>query len=867
MIKQYFTDGLIQIAIILSLLRTDLNNWHLHNNYINYPEVQDIILGQSFAYTTTNFHNQYNNQNSPGGSVHPKNVDNDFFSSIFRDLRSLSRFRRFDGIATEVNAFLVSETTFGLPATAASGPQTHSSEDSNNNNHAHPAIPNAETSASLVQENVDNQASTSEGVCSVNDDDSAGAVGVQPPSEPGSEPTDEDLDLIEVLWRQDIDLGVGKEVFDINLRRELERDRELELQKKREKQKELELIRLKAEEEKRQQQQQWLSQNFMQDGETGEWVPLNGSVSLQSSPVQMPPDVLTNSELLNSALSLEEALDILHAETGTFVDPSYTVPDNNTQLPMPPQSHISPTGPSVETFLLETDNYTTQTVQQPPQHLSPNLNRQESLDQHWDDLVSLLDLAGVNSSQLNITNVNPTQLNMSHLNTTSTGPQMNVTNINTPSVNITTLNSMAMNLNNEVNTTSDMSSPSVQSPCINNNVLLQNATMPAPVANVTVPVPVTNTTQSMSPINNTGFLPPSQEFNSSVPNTDTIGGLDWEASEMLFSNVTGTVNQTEGLEDIDGILPDFLPEDELDLAINEGLQTMQMLDEASSDSAVSMGSASPMQDLSESNAMSPFDGLEGATGGSDYGSPTYSKTSKYDPEEYRYSYSCSFSHSDSSQTNYSTSSNDTDVNKPLGGNNHINHNHTYPLKPGASPKEIKTSTKTDKPKTKGPHARDQKRALELNVPFSVEQIIESPVEEFNEMITKYKLTEPQIQLIRDIRRRGKNKVAAQNCRKRKLDVVITLEDEMDTLKEMKEKLMRERQQIDKQTREMKEKFSHMYQEIFHSLRDEHGRPYDPNEYSLQQSSDGNVFLVPRNYSTEDQLANGNKKRKNIKKED
>lgn len=55
-----------------------------------------------------------------------------------------------------------------------------------------------------------------------------------------------------------------------------------------------------------------------------------------------------------------------------------------------------------------------------------------------------------------------------------------------------------------------------------------------------------------------------------MPNTDTMGGLDWDTSEMLFSNVTGTVNQTEGLEDIDGILPNFLPEDELDLAINEG---------------------------------------------------------------------------------------------------------------------------------------------------------------------------------------------------------------------------------------------------------------------------------------------------------
>lgn len=39
----------------------------------------------------------------------------------------------------------------------------------------------------------------------------------------------QDLDLIDVLWRQDVDLGVGKEVFDPNLRRELERERELEL--------------------------------------------------------------------------------------------------------------------------------------------------------------------------------------------------------------------------------------------------------------------------------------------------------------------------------------------------------------------------------------------------------------------------------------------------------------------------------------------------------------------------------------------------------------------------------------------------------------------------------------------------------------
>jgi len=41
----------------------------------------------------------------------------------------------------------------------------------------------------------------------------------------------QDLALIETLWKTDQDLGVGKEVFDLNLRKEQEREREIELQK------------------------------------------------------------------------------------------------------------------------------------------------------------------------------------------------------------------------------------------------------------------------------------------------------------------------------------------------------------------------------------------------------------------------------------------------------------------------------------------------------------------------------------------------------------------------------------------------------------------------------------------------------------
>lgn len=252
--------------------------------------------------------------------------------------------------------------------------------------------------------------------------------------------------------------------------------------------------------------------------------------------------------------------------------------------------------------------------------------------------------------------------------------------------------------------------------------------------------------------------------------------------------------------------------------------------------------------------MSPYDGMEGgARGGGDFGdgTPDFGKR----PRKYNFNGGFNYNENgaESSQSNYSSSSNDTDFQYRPSSTNHIRHNHSYPLQPGQEPREFKKYSITDKPKQKGPHCRDKKRLEDLKVPLSMDQIVESPVEEFNEILTHHKLSESQLQLIRDIRRRGKNKVAAQNCRKRKMDVIVTLEDEMTQLKESREKLMAERQMIDKQTRDMKDKYSALYREIFLSLRDEHGRPYDPAQFSLQQSSDGNVFLVPKNVTSEEQL--------------
>lgn len=142
-------------------------------------------------------------------------------------------------------------------------------------------------------------------------------------------------------------------------------------------------------------------------------------------------------------------------------------------------------------------------------------------------------------------------------------------------------------------------------------------------------------------------------------------------------------------------------------------------------------------------------------------------------------------------------------------------------------------------------SRDEQRAKALKIPFTVDMIINLPVDDFNEMMSKHQLSEAQLALVRDIRRRGKNKVAAQNCRKRKMENIVGLEGDLDSLKDEKDRLLSEKSQNIKHLKEMKQQLSTLYLEVFNMLRDEKGNSYSPSDYSLQQSSDGSVFLVPR----------------------
>ncbi|XP_042263983.1 transcription factor NF-E2 45 kDa subunit [Thunnus maccoyii] len=143
-----------------------------------------------------------------------------------------------------------------------------------------------------------------------------------------------------------------------------------------------------------------------------------------------------------------------------------------------------------------------------------------------------------------------------------------------------------------------------------------------------------------------------------------------------------------------------------------------------------------------------------------------------------------------------------------------------------------------------PLSRDERRAVALKIPFPMDKIINLPVDDFNELLTQYSLTETQLALVRDIRRRGKNKVAAQNCRKRKLESIIHLERELGQLQAQRENLAQERLQFQRSLAFIKCRLTDLYAEVFSHLRDEDGQPYSIDEYSLQQTPDGKVYLVP-----------------------
>merc|ERR1711973_278096 len=99
--------------------------------------------------------------------------------------------------------------------------------------------------------------------------------------------------------------------------------------------------------------------------------------------------------------------------------------------------------------------------------------------------------------------------------------------------------------------------------------------------------------------------------------------------------------------------------------------------------------------------------------------------------------------------------------------------------------------------------KDEKLAREAGIKLQIKaEIIHKPMEEFNDILSKHSVSEEVINICRDIRRRGKNKIAAQNCRKRKVEQIYSLEEDLQMARSRKKIILSERAELLRQQREL-----------------------------------------------------------------
>ncbi|KAK1793965.1 hypothetical protein P4O66_010883 [Electrophorus voltai] len=798
-LKKYFTEGLIQFTILLSLIgvRVDVDS------YLNsqLPPLREIILGPSSAYTQTQFHNLRNTLDGYG--IHPKSVDLDHFFAIRQLLNQVHSLDHLRVPTTELSAWLVHRD----PETVVSATSQSSPSIALDNGGSLEDVNNPEASA------MRGAGSASETTYSLSGEDSLGAVAPeisqeQEDREGSDDLSKEDIDLIDILWRQDIDLGAGREVFNYSSR---QKDGEAEKPSE-------------ENEEASAQEEDWRNGINLQegqsltlvDGETGESIPEQlSSLGAQTS------------------MSLQECLRLLEATFPFGNESEFQATDSTPQLRGPIEDV-----PSTSQGLPLTAP--------PPQSDAPL-----DLEQQWQDIMAIMELQDMevnNTTENTIINNNQ---NNTGANTTESGTMASFGLPRSGLIN------QDVSLHQASLPSCSQDVPALFNPDLDPSVGQRSALLRLASSNSS------NINSTFGVTNLTGlFLPP---LLNSTSNLTSVSVLPDPFTSLLEESMLDEISL-------------------LDLAMEEGFsqaQASQLEDELDSDSGLSLDSGhSPVSPSnSETSCSSTASSSSTSATFSEEGAVGYSTDSEaaaaeaeegavggYQPE---YSKLCRMSYQDPSHFH------------GLLQMESVNHNHTYNLPLASSYPEHsqllgpcakkERDKQLQQAKLQPPRdfidkqsSRDERRARAMKIPFSNDKIVNLPVEEFNELLSKHHLSEAQLSLIRDIRRRGKNKMAAQNCRKRKLDTIINLEQGVQDLRRDKARLLKEKMEFLRSIRQMKQKVQSLYQEVLSQLRDEEGRPYPAGEYSLQYGTDGSILIMPRSMTAE-QGRKPDKKQKDKKK--
>ncbi|XP_009460614.1 PREDICTED: nuclear factor erythroid 2-related factor 2 isoform X3 [Nipponia nippon] len=573
------------------------------------------------------------------------------------------------------------------------------------------------------------------------------------------------MNLIDILWRQDIDLGARREVFDFSQR---QKEYELEKQKKLEKERQEQLQK---------EQEKALLAQLELDEETGEFVPVQPAQRIQSENTGPPIGFSQTSKPEAEALSFDDCMQLL-AEAFPFID------DNESLVPAQINSN---------SVFISSDQ--TQPPESPVLVQLTDAENMQNIEQVWEELLSLPELQCLNIENDNLAEVS-----------TITSPETKPTEMH----NSYNYYSSLPIMRKDVNCSPDFLD-----------------SIEGPFSGI---LPPEDTSQlSVNSLNDTS--PSNSDFCEDFYTTfiDTKANGDTATTNTISQSLAEILSEPIDLSDFS-----------LCKAFN-GNHSGPIPECNDSDSGISLNASS--------SVASPEHSVESSA----YGDKTFGcSDSEMDDMD-----SAPGSVPQSNASVYSLQFQDQVFSSvgPSTQTPSLQCTNTPKKEPPAGPGHPKALFTKDKPSgcLEAHLTRDEQRAKALQIPFPVEKIINLPVDDFNEMMSKEQFSEAQLALIRDIRRRGKNKVAAQNCRKRKLENIVELEQDLSNLKDEKEKLLKEKGEHDKSLRQMKKQLTTLYLEVFSMLRDEDGKSYSPSEYSLQQTRDGNVFLVPKSKKSETKL--------------
>ncbi|XP_074767645.1 nuclear factor erythroid 2-related factor 2 isoform X2 [Athene noctua] len=582
------------------------------------------------------------------------------------------------------------------------------------------------------------------------------------------------MNLIDILWRQDIDLGARREVFDFSQR---QKEYELEKQKKLEKERQEQLQK---------EQEKALLAQLELDEETGEFVPVQPAQHIQSENTEPPlgfSQTTQTSKAEAEALSFDDCMQLL-AEAFPFIDDDEASSAAFQSL-VPAQINSNP-------VFISADQ--TQPPESPVLVPLTDAENMQNIEQVWEELLSLPELQCLNIENDNLAEVS-----------TITSPETKATEMPNSYNYCSSLPIMRKD-----NCGPDFLD-SIEGP-------FSSILPPEDTSQLSV-----NSLNDMSP-SNSDFC---EDFYATFIDTKANG--DRATTHTISQSLAEILSEPIDLSDFS-----------LCKAFN-GNHSGTIPECSDSDSGISLNASS--------SVASPEHSVESSA----YGD----KTSGCSDSEMEDMDNAPGSVLQSNATTYSLQFQDQVFSSvgPSTQTPSLQCTNTPKEEPPASPGHPKAPFTKDKPSSRleAHLTRDEQRAKALQIPFPVEKIINLPVDDFNEMMSKEQFSEAQLALIRDIRRRGKNKVAAQNCRKRKLENIVELEQDLSNLKDEKEKLLKEKGEHDKSLRQMKKQLTTLYLEVFSMLRDEDGKSYSPSDYSLHQTRDGNVFLVPRSKKSETKL--------------